>query len=176
MRTTFSFAAASGRPNSPCSARRAAGGSASPQGLRSPRLRSPALHGANVPHAFHAAVPPPPTAHKRVFDQPLLFGIHPHPPYSPGYSLLLARCGAKIRIVRLGRQLVDGIWAPVGWRIAVLSKPIATPHETTADGVRLYSEEIGVGAPSPEFLICAPFIVANDVLSAPESSKGKHPR
>jgi hypothetical protein len=122
MRTTFSFAAASGRPNSPCSARRAAGGSASPQGLRSPRLRSPALHGANVPHAFHAAVPPPPTAHKRVFDQPLLFGIHPHPPYSPGYSLLLARCGAKIRIVRLGRQLVDGIWAPVGWRIAVFVK------------------------------------------------------
>jgi hypothetical protein len=24
--------------------------------------------------------------------------------------------------------------------------------------------------------ICAPFIVANDVLSAPESSKGKHPQ
>jgi hypothetical protein len=56
-----------------------------------------------------------------LFDQPLLFGIHPHPPYPPGYSLLFARCGAKIPIARLGRQLVDGIWAPVGWRIAVLS-------------------------------------------------------
>jgi hypothetical protein len=30
-----------------------------------------------------------------LFDQPLLFGIHPDPPYSPGYSLLFARCGAK---------------------------------------------------------------------------------
>jgi hypothetical protein len=51
----------------------ARGGAASPQGSRSPLLRSPALHGANVPHAFRAVAPPPPKAHKRALRSAFAF-------------------------------------------------------------------------------------------------------
>jgi len=146
MQTTFSFAAASGCPNSPCSARWAAGGSASPQGSRSPRLRSPALHGVNVPHAFHAVAPPPPTAHKRALRPAFAFRNSSTPPVLSWLQPTLCPLRCKIRIARLGRQLVDGIWAPVGWRIGFV-KPIATPKVTTADGIRLHSKEIGAGTP-----------------------------
>ena len=122
MPSAFYFAAASGCPNSPYSARRPAGGSASPapQGARTPRLRRPALLGANVPHAFRAVAPPPPTARKRALQFAFAFrnsSTTPRTLLVTAYSLPVAV--AKYASPASGGRLVASIRAPVGWQIAV---------------------------------------------------------
>jgi len=113
MPSAFYFAAASGCPNSPYSARRPAEGSASPapQG---------ALLGANVPHAFRAVAPPPPTARKRALQFAFAFrnsSTTPRTLLVTAFSLPVAV--AKYASPASGGRLVASIRAPVGWRIAV---------------------------------------------------------
>ena len=98
------------------------GGSASPapQGARTPRLRRPALHGANVPHAFRAVAPPPPTARKRALQFAFAFrnsSTTPRTLLVTAFSLPVAV--AKYASPASGGRLVASIRAPVGWRIAV---------------------------------------------------------